>query len=176
VKRPAVAILSTLALLLCVGAWIRSYLPENFFLRLHKGSLVLIFAGEQYAEGIDPANYPVSMVGLGPPGSSRRLREDTAQVLARARLSASRNRQWRAMGFEVIASDMRFGHFVVVIPFWAIFLPLAGLTSWAWVRWYRRREWQQPGRCQKCGYDLRATSDRCPECGTPVKVPESLES
>jgi hypothetical protein len=59
----------------------------------------------------------------------------------------------------------------VEIPFWFLFLAFS-VASIPQVRWYlkyRRSLLRRSAtQCAHCGYDLRATPDRCPECGHAV--------
>jgi hypothetical protein len=55
---------------------------------------------------------------------------------------------------------------VIAIPWWPLVLMFSILPA-LWLRQRRKRlALMRRGYCATCGYDLRATPDRCPECGT----------
>lgn len=53
------------------------------------------------------------------------------------------------------------------VPYWFVALA-TGLIPGYWVARRFTRSRGKEGLCPACGYDLRASKDRCPECGTPI--------
>ena len=75
---------------------------------------------------------------------------------------------WRVMGFELIVAHTSWGFTIVVLPLWMIFLPPAALGVAAFTLYRRQERRAKQNCCLKCGYNLRATAERRPECGTAV--------
>lgn len=97
----------------------------------------------------------------------------------------SYSRTWRSWTFSAAsygAPDFRildfysvrgFGFYVASIPIWWITLGLGAFA--VIVRWLDRGIWAtRTGHCRICDYDLRATPERCPECGTRVAMPGTI--
>jgi hypothetical protein len=60
----------------------------------------------------------------------------------------------------------------VVLPLWLVTMACAILPArWIYQRAVARRR-KREGHCPACGYDLRASKERCPECGKPI-VPKA---
>jgi hypothetical protein len=89
-----------------------------------------------------------------------------------------RNPQYRIETFEGRLQLCRWGEWCIRAECWILILGfsvLPAIRSRAFVasfrrvcRWVARRRAHPLGFCARCGYDLRASSERCPECGTPA--------
>jgi hypothetical protein len=65
----------------------------------------------------------------------------------------------------------RTGPSTLYFAFWKVVLALAALPAMWLISRFRLDRSVAEGYCKKCGYDLRATPNRCPECGS---VPERI--
>ena len=61
-----------------------------------------------------------------------------------------------------------------VLPYWLLILPLVPLPLLWGQRGLRMRTRRKLGLCRKCGYDLRATAECCPECGSEAVAGQSI--
>lgn len=60
-------------------------------------------------------------------------------------------------------------------PYWAICAVSAAPMYLVVKKWTARHARARARRCLSCGYDLRASPGRCPECGTPVRHARAAE-
>jgi hypothetical protein len=191
-------ILLTILLIICaasVALWIRSYrqadllayidqvaLPAsepdvrknvdtNWNVRSTAGVIFIEYSRTAERSDVNPRILRVVPVANG--WHYRTYSNPTADEHASYRL-------FNVLGFEIgwLTRDAPRSRSVVRavrLPYWMLFAISAMVPAIAAHRRFRRHV-VVPGRCATCGYDLRATPDRCPECGTVVASSESVPS
>lgn len=60
-----------------------------------------------------------------------------------------------------------------IVPYWALIVPLTILPLLRVRGFLIRRRRAKHGQCLACGYDLRHSEERCPECGEPINPQQS---
>ena len=157
--RKTLTILSLIGLLLSVGLWGVSYLDLVYFRRTARPAVgfpttvtfppplsvsptgVLLSEGQPLYEY---SGYALSHGGLG-----------TWSYLSTKEWAPKPG--WRRTRFST-----RGG---IVVPLWIPTVLFALILWFSSVPLHRRRKRMKLGLCLKCGYDLRGSKDRCPECG-----------
>jgi hypothetical protein len=161
----AASLLSLVLLLAAVAAWVRSYQTRDavWWSRANPPLLLDMFT---YRGGLfASAQTPIGKSRFPPPGFGRAQYQPWSFVKAGGPQGSVFNR----LGFAAQYNRYRtLERRRWACPYWFItlltaMLPCAWLAGWRWRRARRLRI--RRGLCGHCGYDCRATPDRCPECG-----------
>ena len=157
----SLAAVPVILLVVVLGLWARSYLPENFYLRSHDGRLILLFAAQQ-------------QVRFVPPDGKEAYDLNGVLFDARGWSKAPGGSHVAFAGFEAIVSGRTSAYWVFCVPYWFLAATLAAASWWAVSRYARNVRREATGGCRNCGYDVRASTGRCPECGHAIEPrPES---
>jgi hypothetical protein len=161
-----------------VGLWVRSYRYHDEYNagRYEPDALVFVASerGGLRVGKVDHVYDALAVLGAfqTPPFRSTRLNVE-------GRAGAPQGYDWPVLAGPHVEQDVRMLGFRLVhgqwhtnapfwglrIPYWSVVLLSLPLPAWCLLRWRRRRRRAALGHCPACGYDLRATPHRCPECG-----------
>ena len=191
-RRHLLNLLGVLSLALCAAAafeWVRggragdqiTLLEERRVAGEYVNTLARIGSGRGRLSLVVRYERSLNPVTGGPTSVARHWRREPLHTV---RTHFERRTFWQKIGFRYESEHKRafvqpaFGgwplHQVAValrVPYWAIVLVTAAVP--ATVALARRRAKaarRRRGECAACGYDLRATPGRCPECGSPTSL------
>jgi len=160
----SVARLAVALLLLVLIAWGWSYMPPVLHRESHDGRLFLIFS-----EG------PISRFDSA---SSDFLGFDA--MIGQLAGQAPSNRRWHALGFALFIGEwpkllpdsgggaIMLRYVALIVPYWSLACITGFVALVALLRVWRRKRAEFHGHCLSCGYDLRFSRNRCPECGSHI--------
>ncbi len=155
--RKTLTILSLIGLLLSVGAWGVSYWGISYA-ETPGFDGIQLWAGtfhcyDQWYQSATPRYMHNPRWQLS---RKRKLRQFTKWSFTNS---------WHLWGIDYEWAP-RASYPTLQIPLWMpTFLFAASCLAFSCLPAHRRRKRKKLGLCLKCGYDLRASKDRCPECG-----------
>ena len=159
-------LLTALSLLLCVAVcalWVRSYFATE---ALGYGRIVDGPAGRTlsvHGAGSGRGRFVLVLVQslpseLTPEYTRPFYLRQPPHDLDQGRASPS---LWNRLGFFLLEPP----EYGVIVPAWVLAVVTAALPAYRAAAFARARKRRRTGLCAACGYDLRATPGRCPECG-----------
>lgn len=181
------ALLSTLLGIFIIAVWIRSHYPTTRYewtrrdllaprelrqreYQLHLAKNALFLQGSDWT-----ITDRSQILGLArrPTGVWTFLREPIGGVVQFSPLPKS----ILGLGYQSTGgTGQTIPGFFFRLPYWMALLPCCLLPA----IWFRnnlhsrtQRKWAATGCCPRCGYDLRASPARCPECGQANPTPNT---
>jgi hypothetical protein len=168
---------TVLSLVLCVGtvaAWVRSYQARDMIWWAQPNPRLLRASTHRGGFAVEVFTPQLGAYFANPPGAG------WEQSAPESYSATVRSRWTRCNRFGFALDRVQNSEFVMrqlACPYWFILLLTAILPAARLAGWRRRRARRLrmgASLCRRCGYDCRATPDRCPECGTPVAAPSAL--
>lgn len=141
--RKAVRISALLAMFITLSLWVLSYFEAGYF--WNQSDVILRLGGLDYAHYAFPHD-----------------------LSAQPRWGLSSFRGFTTFWTPSYSKATYPGSWSVFIPLWMPTVFFALILGLFFLPFRKRRERRRLGLCLNCGYDLRGTWGRCPECGTAV--------